>query len=451
MIPHGGGVTPISQTVDTHLNHHVKRLYAVKESAELIQQMRQGQVVPCAPKERCIDMMHDVISDKALHVKASAGYKHTGATIALNGDEDGELRREPAHFFNELGMRQKIDCAVEAVREERQAGRLQWTKYHVRKLIGEYPPKPKYDKVLEKIHEYSQYIEDEKGYLSDESEAAVAAEDEEEALEKEEYEEDHDSNIKADDVALEAENCGEGDAVQLLSHEHDCMIRHSIERVDSLKRAIEEVNAQGLMNAAGSLESELRKEKKRQRCLRAEDPAVAEGLRRQHELEEQNLRMQRRAAAELQEASQMSKDLKRALNEANAKLKRRKQEIAQIEAAIESEHHLKTFAVESLGKGGGKGQQRKRRHEVMDRVSRCGTGLSASQRNDFTFFKEAWDDKMLQEHGGNWGGVFAGYMQGVIDKLKDGVPNAFSTFMHDETVRCLGDVLALQVPGVATL
>ena len=45
-IPHGGGVTPVAQTPDTDLNHHVKREYTDRETGELLRQMREGIVVP---------------------------------------------------------------------------------------------------------------------------------------------------------------------------------------------------------------------------------------------------------------------------------------------------------------------------------------------------------------------------------------------------------------------
>ena len=53
---------------------------------------------------------------------------------------------------------------------------------------------------------------------------------------------------------------------------------------------------------------------------------------------------------------------------------------------------------------------------------------------------------MLSEHGAEWGGIFAEYIQGVLTRLDEGKTNAFSLFVHDESKRVLGVAPALQVP-----
>ena len=45
-IPHGGGVTPVAQTVDTDLNQAVKVRYQAREAAAMIRLMRGGVAVP---------------------------------------------------------------------------------------------------------------------------------------------------------------------------------------------------------------------------------------------------------------------------------------------------------------------------------------------------------------------------------------------------------------------
>ena len=90
---------------------------------------------------------------------------------------------------------------------------------------------------------------------------------------------------------------------------------------------------------------------------------------------------------------------------------------------------------------------RKRRDEVLDRLSRLGTGLSPPQRNDWIWFKEAWQAKMLDAHGENWVRIFAGWTQGVLDSLERGQANAFSIFVNSETQRCFISDDALELPG----
>jgi hypothetical protein len=82
-------------------------------------------------------------------------------------------------------------------------------------------------------------------------------------------------------------------------------------------------------------------------------------------------------------------------------------------------------------------------------MSRLGTGLSPEQRNDWAWFKNEWDHKMLLEHGAEWVRVFASWLQKVLDELDRGTAHAFSAFVHSETRRCLDDQPGLRVPGLS--
>ena len=83
---------------------------------------------------------------------------------------------------------------------------------------------------------------------------------------------------------------------------------------------------------------------------------------------------------------------------------------------------------------------------MLDRLARLGAGLSAPQKNDWLWFKEAWDQNMLDVHGEDWGGVFAGWMQRLLNDADVGVSNAFSLFVHAETRRCFDGLPLLSVP-----
>ena len=78
---------------------------------------------------------------------------------------------------------------------------------------------------------------------------------------------------------------------------------------------------------------------------------------------------------------------------------------------------------------------REKRFSVLDKVSRLGQGLSPAQRTDFAWWKEAWDEMMLDENKEDWGQVFAMHMQYVLDEITAGNTNAFSKMMHTETHR----------------
>ena len=90
---------------------------------------------------------------------------------------------------------------------------------------------------------------------------------------------------------------------------------------------------------------------------------------------------------------------------------------------------------------------RKLRYEVLERIAGLGTGLTPAQKNDWEWFREAWDVQMREEHGVEWGGIFSGWMQQILDEIDDGVSNAFSVLVHDETCRCFAAVPMLAVPS----
>ena len=69
------------------------------------------------------------------------------------------------------------------------------------------------------------------------------------------------------------------------------------------------------------------------------------------------------------------------------------------------------------------------------------------QRNEFGWWEEAWDERMLQEHGDEWPAVFATWAQSIVERHQGGEVAAFSRFVHLETQRVLEGEVALVVPG----
>jgi hypothetical protein len=130
-----------------------------------------------------------------------------------------------------------------------------------------------------------------------------------------------------------------------------------------------------------------------------------------------------------------------------AELKRTKRSIQETESVRASRHAIKTFTLDALGAGSenaGGAKARKNRFEVLDRLSRLKVGLSAGQRNDWPWFKDAWDEAMVAEHGGHWASLFSGWVQHALDDERS---NAFSAFVYNETCRVLSGSAALHVPG----
>ena len=119
---------------------------------------------------------------------------------------------------------------------------------------------------------------------------------------------------------------------------------------------------------------------------------------------------------------------------AKARLKKRKREVENAEDMLEAKHAVKQFSLEDLGKGrsrGGGVLAKKRRWEVLGRLPRLGQGLSPAQRNDFIWFKGAWDARMLQEHGDIWPETFMGWTQRLLGENENGKANTFSVFDHN--------------------
>ena len=177
------------------------------------------------------------------------------------------------------------------------------------------------------------------------------------------------------------------------------------------------------MHAAGEIETNIRAERRRLRACSHENPAVrtALGYARDQDIAADVKR--RRMVADLHKDVMTKTKLKHEIREAEALLAKKKAQIAEQEQLIEARHSVKQFSLQYLGDGDpncGRAQGRKNRHEVLDRMSRLGTGLSPEQRNDWSCFKNEWDHKMLLEHGAAWVRVFTSSLQGVLDELDRG-------------------------------
>ena len=139
LIIHGGGATPVAQTPDTDMNQGVRLAYGNRESAVLMEKMRHGQTVPKLDHEECMNLMHSVLCDKEVHMKAAQGYKKVGQSIDLHGKEDNLVVREAGTFWNEKttdgyqNMRQRLNAEMADVAEDFAAGHISWTREYVRK------------------------------------------------------------------------------------------------------------------------------------------------------------------------------------------------------------------------------------------------------------------------------------------------------------------------------
>ena len=155
---------------------------------------------------------------------------------------------------------------------------------------------------------------------------------------------------------------------------------------------------------------------KRQLCRT--DPEVAGALsRRAAEQNAERKRKQReQIAAQVEQSKRQApnKRLKLQHDQETAELNKTKQDVIDFESLTECTYAVKTFTPQFLGDGqkaSGGAKCRDRRHEVLDRLARLGSGLTPQQKNDFTWFKEAWDAKCVAVSPLTWGSTFAGLCQ----------------------------------------
>ena len=178
-----------------------------------------------------------------------------------------------------------------------------------------------------------------------------------------------------------------------------------------------------------------------------EDDSVRNEFNRLRRAEELRRAESDRAVAERKEMWREAERAKAAMKAASTELRVKRQKVQELESIIACRHAVKRFRLEDLGKGeknAGGAKGKKNRAEVLDRLSRLNAGLSPGQRNDWQWFKDAWDKAMVIEYGNEWPEKFATWMQ---ELLIDSRSNAFSIFVYEETCRVFDGAAALQIPG----
>ena len=217
--------------------------------------------------------------------------------------------------------------------------------------------------------------------------------------------------------------------------------------IAALEAALGSLKATGTLKGVHALEADLQQWRRRERELLKTCPAVAETFLRMRRAEAEEYETKKELARQMRLRQE---DAARAIKErdaAVAEVKKAKRQLAELESARQCKYACKSFDVDDLGAGDAKAggaKAKKLRHEVLDRLSHLNQGLSPAQRNDFAWWKDAWDEAMVAKHKANWAETFSGWVQTVVD---DPASNAFSQFMYAETVRVLQTKKALSVPG----
>jgi hypothetical protein len=240
---------------------------------------------------------------------------------------------------------------------------------------------------------------------------------------------------------------GDGDQCDLNPEEAD-RFQSMLDIVTSLKDARAILRDANNHNLVLHLDNAIHNEQRRHRQMRKTDPKVAAAMFRRRDEEVAELTADRQRHAELVRQRRETKRLKAEAAAADAKLKQAQKDIKDATAIKETHASFKSFTLGCLGDGAkknaGGAAGRKARHQVLDRLSKYGCGLSAEQRNDWLWFKSEVDQRMLAAHGAEWPSMFAGCVQHVLDALEAGVKDAFTRFVQDETNKFDG-VLAVRL------
>ena len=164
---------------------------------------------------------------------------------------------------------------------------------------------------------------------------------------------------------------------------------------------LEGMKGSGLVAPVAALEMELKKAQRAERELLRTEPAVAETFLRLRKAEAHEFHQKQLLAAQMKARHKEAAVAIAALDNAAAELNNLKRKSRELESERQCKHAVKTFSLGQLGDGQAKvggAQGRKNRHEILDRLSRMRgyVGLSDEQRNDFAWWKDAWDEAMVK-------------------------------------------------------
>ena len=189
--------------------------------------------------------------------------------------------------------------------------------------------------------------------------------------------------------------------VPVTASQADEMLR-SQASIGGLQAHIDGLRSMGQLRSVQLIETELKKERRRQKAFAQESPAVADAFFRLRRAEDAETLAKQRAIADENKRKRDAAATVADRDEAKAELQRDKRQLLAMENVRASRHAIKSFTVEVLGAGratarGAKGK--KHRFEVLDRLALLNVGLSAAQKNDWAWFKDAWGQHMVSLHG----------------------------------------------------
>ncbi len=137
--------------------------------------------------------------------------------------------------------------------------------------------------------------------------------------------------------------------------------------------------------------------------------------------EQTRQRRQQQQLALFNKHMEEKRQLRKELVEAKTQVRTRKAELQDYARLLATQSAARRFSLEYLGEGSrscGGAAANKRRGQVLDRMSRTGSGLSAAQRNEFGHGGRTPGIANWRKSTGRvWGSVLASWMQHVLDQL----------------------------------
>ena len=232
------------------------------------------------------------------------------------------------------------------------------------------------------------------------------------------------------------------DAVTQLEQVH-------FEKMQQLREQRELSMSWGAPGVLVALDNAIHAEEKRFKAVRQANPAVVTAMLQRQAEERALMAKKRDEIAALNAKKRTIRDLERDHEAKKEELALIRQECKQAKRDMDEVLAIRTFSLRELGKDKANKadvkKAKKVRHEVLDKMSWLGDGLSAEQRRDFEFFKTHWDDVNEQDKGTEWPELFARLMQKVQDDHCKGESNAFSTFVFNESERCLTEIPRIRI------
>ena len=221
------------------------------------------------------------------------------------------------------------------------------------------------------------------------------------------------------------------------------------ETISALCEAEEVLRSAGCLKEAQDCRYRKSRTLKRMRELAREDEGLLQALtaQRAHEVAEQAKR--RRQIAEANAMTATLRGIKKQIAAADVKRKAIMEKTQGVEAAVAAKHHLAQFSIDDLKK-------KTQRISALEKLKRLKGALSPQQVLEWEWFKNAWDEDMRKTHGGGWPERFAGWLQNVANEMASGDGEAFSKFVHNESLRLLDNEngepqLALVLPMEAAV